>query len=91
MDTPSEILWTLIISSAIARNGYLGNKIAILVIYFFIPIFVSQLHTLKTFRRTTNNRAMLSGAAYMNDPLSKPFLLYACECLFSEFPPFRCG
>ena len=29
MDTPSEtsILWTLIISSALARNGCLGNKI----------------------------------------------------------------
>ena len=30
MDTPSEtsILWTLIISSALARNGCLGNKIS---------------------------------------------------------------
>ena len=90
MATSSEtsISWEDIFYSALTRYISLGNKIA--TTYSNLVFYSDFRSPNLEFRRTTN-RAMLSSTAYLNVSLSKPFLLYVCECLLVNFHRFVVG
>ena len=80
MDTPSEtsILWTLIISSALARNGCLGNKISTHTIPFFHSYRKAE--TLNETRRLFRSHSY----AYNNSKILNDFKKKKVEIL--QFP-----